>query len=97
MTTLDMFRQPSGSPAERIAALRAELQKHAQRYYVLDEPTIPDSEYDKLFNELQDLEAAHPELATADSPTQRVGGKPLDHFATVRHKVSTPACARNSG
>jgi DNA ligase (NAD+) len=87
MTTLDMFRQPSGSPAERIAALRAELQKHAQRYYVLDEPTIPDSEYDKLFNELQDLEAAHPELATADSPTQRVGGKPLDHFATVRHKV----------
>ncbi len=87
MTTLDMFRQPSGSPAERMAALRAELQTHAQRYYVLDEPTIPDSEYDKLFNELQDLEAAHPELVTADSPTQRVGGKPLDHFATVRHKV----------
>ena len=87
MTTLDLFRQPSGSPAKRMAALRAELQTHARRYYVLDEPTIPDSEYDKLFNELQDLEAAHPELVTADSPTQRVGGKPLDHFATVRHKV----------
>src|SRR5665647_1881121 len=87
MTTLDLFGRPSGPPAERIAALRKELQTHAHRYYVLDEPSIPDSEYDKLFRELQDLEAAHPELVTADSPTQRVGGKPLDHFATVRHKV----------
>jgi DNA ligase (NAD+) len=94
MTTRDMFRQPSRPPApqhasaaKRVAALRAELQAHAHRYYVLDEPTIPDSEYDRLFRELQDLEAAHPELVTVDSPTQRVGGKPLDHFASVRHKV----------
>jgi DNA ligase (NAD+) len=94
MTTRDMFGQPSRPPAsqhasaaKRVAALRAELQAHAHRYYVLDEPTIPDSEYDRLFRELQDLEAAHPELVTVDSPTQRVGGKPLDHFASVRHKV----------
>lgn len=92
MATNDLFappepsRQPA-SPAERAAALRAELHAHAHRYYVLDEPAIPDSEYDRLFKELQDLEAAHPELLTPDSPTQRVGGKPLDQFASVRHKV----------
>ncbi len=63
------------------------LHHHAHRYYVLDEPEIPDAEYDRLFRELQDLEAAHPELLTPDSPTQRVGGKPLDHFASVRHAV----------
>ena len=72
---------------ERIAALRAELDVHAHRYYVLDEPGIPDSEYDTLFTELQALEAAHPEQLTSDSPTQRVGGKPLAQFASVRHKV----------
>jgi len=92
MATKDLFAQPESSPqpksaAARAAALRAELQAHAHRYYVLDEPTIPDSEYDKLFRELQELEAAHPELLTPDSPTQRVGGKPLDQFASVRHKV----------
>jgi DNA ligase (NAD+) len=92
MATKDLFAQPEPSPqpasvAARVAALRAELHLHAHRYYVLDEPTIPDSEYDKLFKELQALEAAHPELLTPDSPTQRVGGKPLDQFASVRHKV----------
>lgn len=92
MATKDLFAQPEPSPqsasaAERVAALRAELHLHAHRYYVLDEPTIPDAEYDKLFKELQALEAAHPELLTPDSPTQRVGGKPLDQFASVRHKV----------
>ncbi len=90
MATLDMFAEPSPQPAsaaERIAALRVALHAHAHRYYVLDDPSIPDSEYDKLFKELQALEAAHPELLTADSPTQRVGGKPLDQFASVRHKV----------
>ncbi len=70
-----------------MAELRAVLHEHAHRYYVLDEPSIPDSEYDRLFQELQALEAAHPELLTADSPTQRVGGKPLDQFASVRHQV----------
>lgn len=92
MATKDLFAQPEPSPqptsaAARVAALRAELHLHAHRYYVLDEPTIPDAEYDKLFKELQALEAAHPELLTPDSPTQRVGGKPLDQFASVRHKV----------
>jgi len=92
MATKDLFAQPEPPPqptsaAARVAALHAELHLHAHRYYVLDEPTIPDSEYDKLFKELQALEAAHPELLTPDSPTQRVGGKPLDQFANVRHKV----------
>ena len=85
-----MTSPPAGSaagPVGRIAALRAELDLHAHRYYVLDEPSIPDNEYDKLFSELQSLEAAHPDLLSADSPTQRVGGKPLAQFASVRHKV----------
>ena len=72
---------------ERAAALRELLHHHAHRYYVLDEPEIPDAEYDRLFRELQDIEDKHPELRTPDSPTQRVGGKPLDGFAKVRHKV----------
>ena len=63
------------------------LHAHAYSYYVLDEPTIPDAEYDRLFKELQTLEAQHPELLTPDSPTQRVGGKALSQFASVRHKV----------
>ncbi|MES2633713.1 MAG: NAD-dependent DNA ligase LigA [Pseudomonadota bacterium] len=73
--------------SERIDALRELLHHHAHRYYVLDEPELPDAEYDRLFRELQELEAQHPELASPDSPTQRVGGKPLDGFAKVRHKV----------
>jgi len=75
------------SVQERVTALRAELDLHAHRYYVLDEPSIPDSEYDRLFKELQALEAAHPELQSVDSPTQRVGGKPLGQFATVHHRI----------
>ena len=63
------------------------LHAHAYSYYVLNEPTIPDAEYDRLFKELQTLEAQHPELLTPDSPTQRVGGKALSQFASVRHKV----------
>jgi DNA ligase (NAD+) len=73
--------------AERADALRELLHHHAHRYYVLDAPEIPDAEYDKLFRELQEVEAAHPELLTPDSPTQRVGGKALDGFAKVRHRV----------
>jgi DNA ligase (NAD+) len=72
---------------ERVDALRELLHHHAHRYYVLDEPEIPDAEYDKLFRELQELEQRHPELLTPDSPTQRVGAKPLDAFTKVRHKV----------
>ena len=69
----------------RAAQLRAEIERHNYAYYVLDAPTIPDAEYDKLFRELQRIEAAYPELATPDSPTQRVGGKPLAAFREVRH------------
>ena len=71
----------------RALDLRTRLHAHAHRYYVLDDPQIPDAEYDRLFNELQALELANPALQSPDSPTQRVGGKPLAHFASVRHKV----------
>ena len=75
------------TPAERAQVLRDTLAEHAHRYYVLDEPSLPDAEYDRLFKELQAIEAAHPALLTADSPTQRVGGKALAQFAPVRHSV----------
>ena len=89
--TLDLF----GSGADvltihdkkRVLDLHAQLHAHAYRYYVLDDPQIPDAEYDRLFSELQALESAHPELQSPDSPTQRVGGKPLAQFANVRHRV----------
>lgn len=71
----------------RILELRAELDQHNYRYYVLDEPSVPDAEYDRLFRELQALEAEHPELVTPDSPTQRVGGAALSAFTQVRHEV----------
>ncbi|HRD48008.1 MAG TPA: NAD-dependent DNA ligase LigA [Candidatus Contendobacter sp.] len=71
----------------RVAWLRDQIDGHNNRYYVLDAPEIPDAEYDRLFQELQALEAAHPELCSADSPTQRVSGKPLDAFAPVRHRT----------
>ena len=78
----------SGVPKEareRAAELRKQLEYHGHRYYVLDDPEISDVEYDALLNELRDLEAQHPELLTPDSPTQRVGGQPLDRFPEVRH------------
>jgi DNA ligase (NAD+) len=77
-------------PAEwsaRAAWLRAELNRHGYAYYVLDAPTIPDAEYDKLFRELQALEGSHAELATEDSATQRVGAPPLAQFDQVQHTV----------
>ena len=73
--------------ASRAGQLRGQINAHAHNYYVLDAPQIPDAEYDKLFAELQALEAAHPQLQSLDSPTQRVGGKALAQFASVRHKV----------
>lgn len=75
------------SVVQRITQLRAELERHNQAYYVLDAPRIPDAEYDKLFRELQTLEAQHPQLITPDSPTQRIAGKVLDGFAPVQHAV----------
>lgn len=74
-------------PAHRIAALRDEIRGHDYRYYVQDRPTISDRDYDKLLQELIDLERAHPELVTADSPTQRVGGDVQTELRSVRHAV----------
>lgn len=72
---------------QRVEELHQLLHLHAHRYYVLDEPTLPDAEYDKLFQELQAMEAAHPELKLPDSPTQRVGGKILEGLMPVRHAM----------
>ncbi|HMN58464.1 MAG TPA: NAD-dependent DNA ligase LigA, partial [Ottowia sp.] len=74
-------------PSRRAAELRALLQRAAHQYYTLDAPELPDAEYDRLFQQLQAIEAAHPELRTPDSPTQRVGGAILDGVAPVRHAV----------
>ena len=71
----------------RVQALRAEIARHDHAYYVLDAPTIPDAEYDRLFRELLELEAQHPELDSPDSPTRRVGGAPRADLAEVRHAV----------
>ena len=77
----------SAQDFDRARALREEIERLNHHYYVLDAPLVPDAEYDRLFRELQEIEARHPELLTADSPTQRVGGKALDAFAPVRHVV----------
>nr|HPL78977.1 NAD-dependent DNA ligase LigA [Burkholderiaceae bacterium] len=90
MVTVDLFEAAEPGPdaaAARAAVLRAQLHHHAHRYYTLDDPEIPDAEYDRLFQELQALESMHPHLQTADSPTLRVGGRVLDTFASVRHAV----------
>ena len=79
----------------RIAALSEELHRHLHAYHVLDAPTIPDAEYDKLFLELQQLEAAHPQLVRPDSPTFRVGAAPLPQFDQVTHTV--PMLSLNNG
>lgn len=71
----------------QLARLRTALSEHNYRYYVLDEPAVPDAEYDRLFRELQNLEAQHPELITADSPTQRVGAQPSNAFSQVQHTI----------
>jgi DNA ligase (NAD+) len=75
------------SPEKRIAELSAQIQHHDHLYYTKAEPEIPDSEYDKLFRELEDLEKKHPELALPNSPTKRVGSKPLDGFSQINHPV----------
>jgi DNA ligase (NAD+) len=90
MSQNDLFSQSGAAadaPSERAAELRRVLNHHAHLYYVLDQPELPDAEYDKLFQELQAIEAAHPELLTPDSPTQRVIGQILPGFTPVRHTV----------
>ncbi|MBI3995189.1 MAG: NAD-dependent DNA ligase LigA [Nitrospirae bacterium] len=80
--------------AKRARELREAIELHNYRYYVLDAPTIPDAEYDRLFRELQDLEARHPELIVPESPAQRVGGAPLSEFRQVTHR--TPMLSLNN-
>jgi DNA ligase (NAD+) len=75
------------SPASQVEQLRAEIRRHEQLYYVLDQPEISDQEYDALMRRLQEIEAAHPELMTPDSPTQRVGGAPREGFIQVPHSA----------
>src|SRR3990167_4373873 len=77
----------ASTAAQRIGQLRAERDGHNYRYYVLDEPSIPDAEYVGWFRELQALEAEHPQLVTAESPTQRVGGEAIAAFGEVRHEI----------
>ena len=74
-------------PSARTARLREEIEAHNRRYYEEAAPTVSDAQYDALFSELQELEEAHPDLRTADSPTQRVGGRPLAGFVQVRHSA----------
>ncbi|MFM8467529.1 MAG: NAD-dependent DNA ligase LigA [Oxalobacteraceae bacterium] len=89
-------RGPDPADAQaRAEWLRNELNRHAHAYYVLDNPSIPDAEYDALFAELQGMEAEHPELRSPDSPTQRVGGAPLPEFSQVQHDV--PMLSINNG
>src|SRR6476660_4529446 len=71
--------------AKQIADLRAQIREHDRRYYVEAAPTISDREYDALVSTLKDLESKHPDLITPDSPTQRVGGEPIEGFRTVTH------------
>jgi DNA ligase (NAD+) len=86
MDQLDLWNT-SNDPAARAAALRAQLDRANFHYYVKDAPEISDAEYDRLLRELEALEAAHPELVTPDSPTQRVGAQPAKEFGEVRHRV----------
>ena len=81
------MRSENLSAAEEASSLRDTLNEHNHRYYVLDTPSIPDGEYDRLFRQLSELENNHPELLTPESPTQRVGGEPLPYFDEVQHEV----------
>ena len=89
------------APADRIDALRALIRHHEERYYVHDDPEVSDAEFDALVRELRELEAAHPDLVTADSPTQRVAGRPAEGFETAAtfgrcSASTTPTTTRNS-
>jgi DNA ligase (NAD+) len=77
----------SAATKKKVDSLREQIRHHNYRYHVLDDPEVPDAEYDRLVRELQSLEAKHPELSTPDSPTQRVGAEPVSAFGTVTHRV----------
>ena len=83
-----MPQKPTGLQATKeIAALRDKIDYHSYRYYVLDSPVVSDEEYDRMMRRLEELEAAHPDLVTPDSPTQKVGAAPMEEFGTVRHSI----------
>lgn len=79
------------SLSERVAALRKQLEHHEYLYYVLDQPEVSDAEYDRLMRELRDLEDAHPDLRSPNSPTQRVGGQPREGFVKVPRRPKAPS------
>src|SRR5690606_7767666 len=83
----DPVRPQMSTPAARVAELRRQIEDANYRYHVLDDPAIPDAEYDALMRELEALEREHPELASEDSPTRRVGAAPSSAFAPVKHEV----------
>jgi DNA ligase (NAD+) len=87
MAQLSLLNTGKDEIRQRLQSLRQELNLHAHRYYVLDDPILADAEYDRLFQELLALEQQHPELITPDSPSQRVGGTPLAQFRTVPHTI----------
>src|SRR5688500_10357011 len=86
-----MAKKTSSSPSPaiiaRLAELRNQIDSHNYAYHVLDKPLISDRDFDRLFQELQDLEAQYPEFQVEESPTQRVGGDPLQEFAKIAHRV----------
>nr|NIO43454.1 NAD-dependent DNA ligase LigA [Burkholderiales bacterium] len=88
-----MTKIPSEVP-KRVKQLREQIREANYAYYALDTPQISDAEYDRLFRELEQLEAHHPDLVNDDSPTQRVGSAPLSEFETVRH--TTPMLSLNN-
>ena len=79
--------QPSQDILQKAQSLRDQLNDWSYRYYVLDDPAVPDAEYDRIYRELQALEEEHPSLVSPDSPTQRVGDVPLEAFDQVQHEV----------
>jgi len=87
MKAMDEAAQNLAEARQRAEVLRGELERHNRLYYVEARPEISDREFDRLMRELQDLEAAHPELAAPDSPTRRVGGAPIEGFQPVKHAV----------
>jgi DNA ligase (NAD+) len=92
---LNTVEPPADKPAERAAWLRTEIERANHAYYVLDQPEIPDAEYDRMFLELQRIESEHPDLITPESPTQRVGGQAASGFLPVVHAV--PMLSLNNG
>ena len=83
-----MVKNLQSAAENEIIGLRQQLEKHNYQYYVLDDPLISDAEYDRLFQRLIELEAAHPQFAAPDSPTKKIGAPPLDKFRTVRHTLA---------